>query len=70
MPGPGNRAVNELLIESRGHFRGANMRRPETEGHLSKCIFFEIKAQNTELVFLRLGKIQETFDPLRSWYKG
>ena len=33
-------------------------------------IFFCENAQNTELVCLRLGDMQGTFDPLCSWYKG
>ena len=47
----------------------SHMRRPETGGHLSQCIVFEINAKNTELVCLKLGKMQGTFDPLCSWYK-
>ena len=45
------------------------MKRPEAERHHSQSTVFETNAQNTELVCLRLGKMQGTYDPLCSWYK-
>ena len=39
----------------------------QTGGHLSQSIVLEIYDQNTKLVWLRLGKMQGTLDPLRKW---